>query len=141
MRLYPESALVQLEFDKVRSLLIEQTRTALGNEKAENLRVHTRKHFIDLELRQSYEYLQLLAMGQTFQHDQVFNLSKELKLLSIQGAVLTGEIFIQFRNLAENIGSIFRWFDEERRDRYAAVFQVLSSPILKRRFPRRSTGS
>lgn len=135
MRLYPESALVQLEFDKVRSLLIEQTRTALGNEKAENLRVHTRKHFIDLELRQSYEYLQLLAMGQTFQHDQVFNLSKELKLLSIQGAVLTGEIFIQFRNLAENIGSIFRWFDEERRDRYAGVFQVLSITHFEKSIP------
>ena len=103
MRLYPESALVQLEFDKVRSLLIEQTRTALGNEKAANLRVHTRKHFIDLELRQSYQYLQLLAMGQTFQHDQVFNLARELKLLSIQGAVLTGDVFLQFRNLAENI--------------------------------------
>ena len=135
MRLYPESALVQLEFDKVRSLLTELTRTMLGREKAENLRIHTRKHFIELELRQTYQYLQLLAMSQTFQHDQVFNLSRELKLLSIQGAVLTGEVFILFRNLAENIGSIFRWFDDERRDRFSALFQVLSVTHFEKSIP------
>lgn len=138
MRLYPESAFVQLEFDKIRSLLVEQTRTALGREKAETLRIHTRKNFIDLELRQAHQYQQLLAMGQTFQHDEAFNLLRELKLLSIQGAVLTGEIFLAFRNLTENIGSIFRWFDEERKDRFSALYQVLSSTHYEKVFLPRS---
>jgi DNA mismatch repair protein MutS2 len=135
MRLYPESAFVQLEFDKVRSLLVEQTRTFYGHEKAEQLRIHTRKNFIDLELRQAHQYLQLLAMGQTFQHDEVFNLSRELKLLSIQGAVLAGEIFLFFRNLTENIGSIFRWFDDERIDRFSALYQVLSVTHFEKAIP------
>lgn len=125
MRLYPESAYIQLEFDKVRALLVELTRTAYGKQKAETLRIHTKKQFIDQELRQSYHYLQLLASGQTFQHDQVFNLSKELKLLSIPGAVLTGEIFILFRNLAENIKGIFRWFDDERMYNFNSLFDVI----------------
>ncbi|MEY3542236.1 MAG: hypothetical protein RLZZ204_1048 [Bacteroidota bacterium] len=125
MRLYPESAYIQLEFDKVRALLVELTRTAYGKQKAETLRIHTKKQFIDQELRQSYQYLQLLSSGQTFQHDQVFNLSKELKLLSIPGAVLTGEIFILFRNLAENIKGIFRWFDDERMYNFNSLFDVI----------------
>ncbi len=127
MRLYPESAYVQLEFDKVRSHLVELTRTAYGKQKAEGLRIHTKKQFIDLELRQSYQYLQLLVSGQTFQHDQVFNLSKELKLLSIQGAVLTGEVFLQFRNLAENIKNIFRWFDDERVHNFNCLHEVIKT--------------
>ncbi|MEY3178587.1 MAG: hypothetical protein RJB42_828, partial [Bacteroidota bacterium] len=125
MKLYPESAYIQLEFDKVRALLVELTRTSYGKQKAETLRIHTKKQFIDQELRQSYQYLQLLVSGQTFQHDQIFNLSKELKLLSIPGAVLTGEVFILFRNLAENIRGIFRWFDDERMYNFNSLFDVI----------------
>ena len=135
MRLYPASASVQLEFDKVRNLLEEQTRTMFGKERANTLRIHTRKQFIDLELRQSYQYLQLLSAGQTFQHDQAFNLSRELKLLSIPGAVLAGETFILFRNLAENIKSIFRWFDEERTSNFSALFQVINQTHFEKSIP------
>ena len=68
MKLYPESAPVQLEFDKVRLLLTEQTRSAYGKEKAEQLRIHTKRQFIELELRQTYQYFLLLNAGQTFSH-------------------------------------------------------------------------
>ena len=135
MKLYPESAPVQLEFDKVKALLVEQTRTLYGNEKASTLRIHTRKQFIDMELRQSYQYFQLLATGQTFQHDQVFNLSRELKLLSISGAVLTGDIFILFRSLAENIGSIFRWFDDERQSSLSSLYEVIRQTHYEKSIP------
>ncbi len=135
MKLYPESAPVQLEFDKVKVLLVEQTRTLYGNEKASTLRIHTRKQFIDMELRQSYQYFQLLATGQTFQHDQVFNLSRELKLLSISGAVLTGDIFILFRSLAENIGSIFRWFDDERQSSLSSLYEVIRQTHYEKSIP------
>lgn len=135
MKLFPESAPVQLEFDKVKALLAEQTRTLYGKDKANVLRIHTRKEFIDLELRQSYQYLQLLAAGQTFQHEQVFNLSKELKLLSIPGAVLTGEVFILFKNLAEQVNGIFRWFDEERMSNYSSLYQVISQTHFEKSIP------
>ncbi|MCF8214937.1 MAG: DNA mismatch repair protein MutS [Chitinophagaceae bacterium] len=135
MKLYPASASVQLEFDKVRNLLEEQTRTHFGKERAATLRIHTRKQFIDLELRQSYQYLQIMSAGQTFQHDQAFNLSRELKLLSIPGAVLGGDIFKLFRNLAENIKSIFRWFDEERTSNYSALYQVINQTRFEKSIP------
>ncbi|GDX44048.1 endonuclease MutS2 [Bacteroidota bacterium] len=132
MRFYPESAPIQLEFDKIKALLVEQTQTLIGKDKAESLRIHTRKEFIETELRQTYQYAQLLAMGQTFQHGTVFNLQKEVKLLSIPGAVLTGEVFLQFKSLADNIESIFRWFDDERIDRYSSLYAILSATRIEK---------
>ena len=135
MRFYPESAPVQLEFDKVKALLVELTQTAYGRDKADQLRIHTKKDFIENELKQSYQYLQLLAAGQTFQHGTAFNLHKEIKLLSIPGAVLTGEIFLLFKNLVENIDGIFRWFDDERRDRFSSLYTVLSKTYVEKSIP------
>ncbi|MFN5423293.1 MAG: endonuclease MutS2 [bacterium] len=132
MRLYPDSAAVQLEFDKIKMLLTEQTRSLYAKTRAEELRIHTRKQFIDLELRQTYQYFLLLSSGQSFQHEKVFNLSRELKLLSIPGAVLTGDVFILFRDLAENIQGIFRWFDDERIATYSSLYQVVSQTYIEK---------
>lgn len=135
MRLYPESASVQLEFDKVRSLLVELTKTALGRQQAEELRIHTRRSYIETELRQSHQYLQLLAKGQSFQHDHVYAIAKELKLLGISGAVLSGETFLEIKSLAETIEYLFRWFDEERKAEFNALFEVLSITRFEKSIP------
>ncbi|MEY3351676.1 MAG: hypothetical protein RIQ50_1787, partial [Bacteroidota bacterium] len=133
--LYPESASVQLEFDKVRSLLVELTKTALGRQQAEELRIHTRRSYIETELRQSHQYLQLLAKGQSFQHDHVYAIAKELKLLGISGAVLSGETFLEIKSLAETIEYLFRWFDEERKAAFNALFEVLSVTRFEKSIP------
>ena len=73
MRIFPESALVQLEFDKVKTLLAEQCNTEFARTKAEELRIHTRRDFIDLELRQTNEFKQLTQNGQYFPNDHILN--------------------------------------------------------------------
>jgi len=90
------------------------------------MRLHTRKDYIDLELSQSHEYLSLLQHGMYFPNEQSLNLSRELKLLGIQGAVLLGEDFMQIRRLAENTQQLFRWFDADRKESYPALFRVIS---------------
>jgi DNA mismatch repair protein MutS2 len=126
MKIFPESALVQLEFDKIEALLAEQCNTEYARSKALDLRVHTRREFIELELQQTHEFTLLLQNGQYFPNDHTLNLSKELKLLGIPGAVLSGEQFLQIRRLAESMGSIFRWFDAERREAYPALVRVIA---------------
>src|SRR5580692_8229069 len=111
MRIFPESALVQLEFDKIKHLLAEHCNTEYARDRAADLRIHTRRDYIELQLRQTHEFKQLVQNGQYFPNDHTLNLSKELKLLGIPGAVLSGEQFLQIRRLAESMGSIFRWFD------------------------------
>jgi len=126
MKLYPESAHLQLEFDKIKALLEEHCQAEHAKAKASQLRIHTRKEFIDVELKQSYEYSQFLKNGIYFPNDHILNLAKELKLLGIPGAVLTGEELMQVRKLAESIERIFRWFDNERRAAYEALAKVIS---------------
>ncbi len=125
MKFFPESALVQLEFEKVKQLLEENCTTVYAKAKAASLRIHTRKEYIDLELSQSNEYKTLLQTGQYFPNDISFNISRELKLLSIPGAVLSTEQFVLIRKLTETIKNIFRWFDAERRTAYRALSEVI----------------
>src|SRR5688500_16658571 len=113
MRLYPDSASYQLEFDKIKNLLHDKCRLDFSKAKAAELRIHTKKDFIERELKQSHEYKQLLQNGIYFPNDYILNLTKELKLLAIPGAVMNGEQLVSFRKLLISIESIFRWFDAE----------------------------
>ncbi|MGC4232850.1 MAG: DNA mismatch repair protein MutS [Niabella sp.] len=125
MKLYPESAAVQLEFNKIKELLVAHCQSHYAQEKAKELRIHTHKKFVDTDLRQSHEFRQLLLNSIYFPNDHVLNLAKELKLLSIDGAVLQGEDLVQIRRLAESIEKIFRWFNEERRAAYPGLLEII----------------
>src|SRR5580658_7514877 len=125
MKIFPDSALVQLEFDKIEALLAEQCNTEYARSKALDLRIHTRREYIELELQQTHEFKGLLQNGQYFPNDYTLNLARELKLLGIPGATLSGEQFLQIRRLAESMQSIFRWFDAERRVAYPALVKVI----------------
>ncbi|HMH23869.1 MAG TPA: MutS2/Smr-associated SH3 domain-containing protein [Puia sp.] len=127
MKIFPESALTQLEFDKIKALLAGHCHTEYARTKAAELRIHTRREFIELELRQTHEFKQLLQNGQYFPNDSILNLARDLKLLGIPGATLGGEQFMQIRKLAESMQSIFRWFDPERRTAYPSLARVIAS--------------
>ncbi len=132
MKLFPESAYLQLEFDKVKALLAAYCQTDHARQRADQLRIHTRKEFIDTELRQSHEYRQLIQNSIYFPNDHILNLAKELKLLSIPGALLSGEQFLLIRKLAESIEKIFRWFDQERRSAYGALAKVIDATYYEK---------
>ncbi|MFV0606417.1 MAG: endonuclease MutS2 [Niabella sp.] len=125
MKLYPESAYTQLEFDKIKQLLAQHCQSDYARNKAENLRIHTHQKFVNTELRQSHEFKQLIQNAIYFPNDYILNLSKELKLLSIPGAVLQEEQILQLRKLAESTEKIFRWFDAERKQTYGTLAEII----------------
>lgn len=92
---------------------------------AAELRLHTHIDFVRTALQQAHEYKQLVLLQQHFPNDYILNLKKELRLLEIQGAVLTGEQFMLIRKLTESMGSIFRFFDNDRRVTYSALYGVI----------------
>lgn len=49
MCLYPETAMSLLEFDKVKALLKEHAKTVYARQKAKQLRIHTRKDYIETD--------------------------------------------------------------------------------------------
>jgi DNA mismatch repair protein MutS2 len=133
MKIFPESATIQLEFDKVKTLLAGYCLSEYAKEKAAALRIHTRIEFIVSELQQSQEYKQLLEQHTYLPNDPVLNLSKELKLLSLPGAVLSGEQVLKIRRLAENMKNIFRWFDAERKKIYPALARLLDHTYFEKK--------
>lgn len=127
MKVFPESAVYQLEFDKIKTLLQDHCRSEYAKDKAASLRIHTQMDFIKTELKQSHEYTQLMQNGIYFPNDYVLNLGKDIKLLSIPGAVLSGDQFVLIRKLATSIQQIFRWFDPERKGAYAGLARVIEN--------------
>jgi DNA mismatch repair protein MutS2 len=132
VKFFPESALVQLEYEKVKTLLALHCRTEFAKRKAEQLRLHTKKEFIQTELQQSNEFKLLLQGNQHFPNEFTHNIGKELKLIGIPGAVLSGEQFLLIRRLAENTNNIFRWFDNERRIAYPALTKVINDSYYEK---------
>ena len=132
MKLYPESASIQLELDKIKALLHEKCRLEWSKAKAAELRIHTQKAYIERALKQTHEFTQLLRNGVYFPNDYVLNLARELKLLGIPGAVMTGEQLVAIRKLALSIESIFRWFDAERRKAYDAMLLVIEGTYYEK---------
>ncbi len=133
MRYFPDSALVQLEFDKIQALLQEHCKTELGKQMAAELRLHTHIDYVRTALQQAHEYKQLVLLQEYFPNDPVLNLKTELRLLSIQGAVLKEDQLMQLRKLAEIMQSIFRFFDHDRRVQYAGLYEVASQTHYEKR--------
>ena len=132
MKLYPESAYIQLEFDKIKDLLAKHCQSDYAQQKAMELRIHTKKSFVDAELRQSHEYKQLIQNSIIFPNDYILNLAKELKLLSIPGAMLQGDQLLQIRKLAESLEKIFRWFDAERKLAFGGLAEIISGSYYEK---------
>ena len=133
MRLYPESAHVQLEFDKVQKLLAQHCKTEFALDAAKGLRIHTHFNYIELELNQTNEFKLLLLSGQHFPIDFTQNIHKDIKLLGIPGAALTGEQYNLLRRLLDNAGDIFRWFDSERREAFPALQKVVKDSYYEKK--------
>ena len=132
IKVSPKSAVINLEFNKVQNFLLQPCRPEYAREKAQQLRIHTRRDFILRDLQQSYESLLLQQQGQAVPNDAVLNLSRELRLLAIPGAVLSEEELVQVRKLAEGIRQVFRWFDADRRLAFPALVQVIEGTYYER---------
>jgi DNA mismatch repair protein MutS2 len=110
LQTYPAQALDQLEFNKIRQLLIQKCRTDAARRRVEELRFHTRLEYVEMALYQTLEYKSTLQSSNYFPNDFTRNVERELKLLGISGAILKGEELLAFRNLSLNIKDILQWF-------------------------------
>lgn len=110
--------MVQLEFNKVQDLLLQHCKTDFAQQECENLRIHTHIDYINKSLHQTHEFKLILQTGQYFPIDFTLNIQKDIKLLSIPGASLSGEQYNLLRRLLDNAADIFRWFDAERREAF-----------------------
>lgn len=131
MQLYPAHAAEALEFNKVCELLKHKCRTDSARERAETLRFHTRLDYVERALVQTEEYRQLLSGSDYFPNDFTNNMERELKLLSVPGAVLNGEQLLGMQRLALTIRDIMLWF-KRHNDLYPALLAVSEKIIYEK---------
>ena len=132
MQLYPENALQQLEFDKIISILSNSCQSPIGKEMVDEMRIHTHPKYIQTALSQTQEYKFIKSANQYFPSDFVVDIRKDLKLLGIPGAQLTGEQWLMVRKLADHIQQVFRWFDAERKDAFANLYLILDGTYYEK---------
>ncbi len=132
IKVYPDSALVQLEFEKVKELVKNFCNTEFAKEKASELRVHTHVAYIETELNQTYEYKLIIESGLYFPNGFITNLAKEIKLLSIPGAVLSSDNFNQIRRMLEHASNVFRWFDAEKKIAYPNMHKIVAETFYEK---------
>jgi DNA mismatch repair protein MutS2 len=127
LKLYPENALAQLEYHKIKELLHAYCATELAKETANNLRIHTQLSYIQKQLSQTHEFKSLIQNSANFPTIPSVNLHKELKLLTVSNAVLVTENWQKIRRLLAAAELIFRWFNDERREAYPALTAVIAN--------------
>ncbi|MCX6212748.1 MAG: DNA mismatch repair protein MutS [Bacteroidetes bacterium] len=132
MRVYPENALTQLEFDKITAILLNYCQTNMGVELVNEMRIHTHQKYIEEALRQTEEFKFIKLANQYFPTDFVLDIRKDLKLLGIPGAQLTGEQWLLVRRLGDHIQQVFKWFDAERQMAYSNLYEVVKSSYYEK---------
>lgn len=110
MQIYPAHAAESLEFGKIQQLLTSKCRTDAARERVASLKFQTRQETIERALSQTWEFKNTLSGGNFFPNNFTRNVAKELKLLSISGATLSGEQLNAFQQLAITIRDILNWF-------------------------------
>jgi len=132
MRVYPENALSQLEFDKITTILLNYCQTNMGVEQVNEMRIHTHQKYIEEALRQTEEFKFIKLANQYFPSDFVLDIRKDLKLLGIPGAQLNGEQWLLVRKLSDHIQQVFKWFDAERQMAYSNLYEVVKSSYYEK---------
>jgi hypothetical protein len=84
LKLFPESALLQLEFNKIKELLYNYCYTEIAKKTVQQMSVHTQFSFITKHLNQTNEFKNLINAQANFPNISSVILSKELKLLTLQ---------------------------------------------------------
>ena len=113
MQIYPAHAAEALEFNKITQLLKQKCRTDAAKERVDELRFHTRMDYVQRALMQTDEFRSILSGKDYFPNDFTKNLQRELKLIGVQGAVLTGEELLSVQALALSIRDMLLWFKRQ----------------------------
>ncbi len=128
LQLYPARAAESLEYDKIVQLLQAKCRTDAAKERVQKLKFQTRIEYIEKALAQTEEYSHILSAQDHFPNDFTRNIEKELKLLGIAGAALSGEQLNTCKQLAYTTRDILSWF--KRQDHLFPQLRALSEKVI-----------
>jgi DNA mismatch repair protein MutS2 len=124
MQLIPNDVYTKLEFDKVLELLEKQCLGALGVEEIERLVVHQDANIIDKLLTEVFEYVTSIDERHSFPIRNYDSIQEDLKMLAIEGYVLSVEGLQRINNIMLQIRDIFNFFKSKKAN-YPSLYDII----------------
>ena len=128
LALWPKDLAQKLEFDKIQELLTNYCLGDLGRAHCADMPLYTEAHKIEALLQEGFEYYQLQQVYQ-FPMRAYSDLSEDMRMLSIEGYVLSLESLRLLRANLSLTQDILRFFEQkkEARQLYPSLFRFLDS--------------
>lgn len=124
MRLIPEDVFKKLEFDKVIELLEQQCLGELGIERIRHLKVLTHPKQIERQLDEVYEYKAAAEDKHRFPIASYETIAPDLKVLAIDGYVLSVEALQRVNKIMLQIRDIYKFF-KKHRSVYKTIYAII----------------
>ncbi len=114
MRLIPDDVYAKLEFDKVLELLEKECLGALGVEQVQELVVHQDAFTIERLLTEVFEYVTAIDEKHRFPIRNYASIQADLKMLAIEGYVLSIDGLQRINNIMLQMRDIFKFFKKQK---------------------------
>ena len=124
MRFIPNDIYEKLEFDKVLELLEQQCLGELGVEKIRNTVIHHKARIIETLLKEVLEYKTASEEKHRFPIRAYESIAKDLKVLDIDGYVLSVEALRRINNIMLQIRDIYKFF-KKHRSTYRTMYDIV----------------
>lgn len=125
MELLPNDILEKLEFDKVLYILEKKCMGEPGKQAVRKLKPRTELYILDRLLKEVKEYKLSLDESKAIPMGNYVDISKELRMLEIEGAILPIEEILSVKNQLWVIRDIFRFFHVENQRIYPTIFDII----------------
>jgi DNA mismatch repair protein MutS2 len=125
MLLQPKDLYEKLEFDKVIQLLIHECLGDPGRQYFVDLTVSTDLIWIENRLKEAKELKLCLEKSDRFPFGDYEEISNDLKMLAIDGYVLSVESLQRINAILLIIRDIFKFFNPTRREIYPNLYTIL----------------
>ena len=125
MQLEPKDLLTKLEFDKVLNLAQEQCVGELAKNAVLGIKPYTDSKIIKTKLKEVAELKNSLVAGDLIPLNAYEDISNDVRMLSIEGFVLSIEGLQRINKTLRGFAGIFQFFDLERQELYPTLFNIL----------------
>lgn len=124
MQFIPDDVYAKLEFDKVLELLEKQCLGELGIERVQKLVVHQQAFIIDTILTEVLEYKTAVEEKHRFPIRRYESIQSDLKMLAIEGYVLSVEGLQRINNIMLQMRDIFKFFKSKKAN-YPKLYDIV----------------
>lgn len=125
MQLLPKDLYEKLEFDKVLALLEKECLGERGRELARQVQPSNRKSQIEVGLSEVDEFRRGIEYNDYFPIKAYEDIDEELRMLEVEGYVLSEESLRHLNTILLYTRDIFRFFKPKRQELYPNLFRII----------------